>query len=177
MVTAQRLAPLEEVIAELRGEAGSRPALPPPARAGIKPSGAATGSLSVPTSPQDFAPSAVSSAPASAAAYFSLAPAATAAAPARVAMVAVAPEAAPAAPTANGAAERPPATTVTNGRSPVVLHTRSVFPAPNRGTLRGRIGRPEFTGRASRRHSRRSPGTKIFALDGRTSQPLGNRWR
>ncbi|MGA8101334.1 MAG: DNA polymerase III subunit gamma/tau [Candidatus Acidiferrales bacterium] len=64
MVTAQRLAPLEEVIAELRGEAGSRPALPPPpARTGVKPAAAAPGSSSVAAPQQNFAAPPSSSTP------------------------------------------------------------------------------------------------------------------
>ena len=59
----------------------------------------------------------------------------------------------------------------------IVVHSRSVFPAPNRGTRRGRIERTWSGGCAARRHSRRAAGTKIFALDDRSSQPLGNRRR
>ncbi len=92
MVTAQRLAPLEEVIAELRGEAASRPALPPPpARAAMKPASVATASSSASPSPQNFAASTVSVVPPSASAYASPAPAATGAAPARTAVVATMP--------------------------------------------------------------------------------------
>jgi DNA polymerase-3 subunit gamma/tau len=66
MVTAQRLVPLEEVIAELRGEAGSRPALPPTPARGIKSASASTGSSGGPASPPSFAAPAGSAAPLSA---------------------------------------------------------------------------------------------------------------
>jgi len=94
MVTAQRLAPLEEVIAELRGEAGSRPALPPPpgrTAIGIKSASVATGSSGVPASPRNLAAPAVS-APASApAAFASPAPVAAGAATARAPVVTATP--------------------------------------------------------------------------------------
>jgi len=103
MVTAQRLAPLEEVIAELRGEGGSRAALPPPARTGMKSASTATGSSSVTPAPQFLAAPVVSAAPTSSpaapaaytspapAAFASSAPAATGTAPARATVVATAP--------------------------------------------------------------------------------------
>jgi DNA polymerase-3 subunit gamma/tau len=103
MVTAQRLAPLEEVIAELRGEPGSRPALPPPARSGMKSASSAIGSSSVASAPPFLTAPVVSAAPASSpaapaayaspapAAFSSSAPAATGTAPARATVVATAP--------------------------------------------------------------------------------------
>jgi DNA polymerase III subunit gamma/tau len=100
MVTAQRLAPLEEVIAELRGEAGSRPALPPPpGRIGIKPATATPGASGVPAPAQNLAGPATSAPPAAPAAlaspppatFSSPAPAATGVATARAPVVIAAP--------------------------------------------------------------------------------------
>ena len=90
MVTAQRLAPLEEVIAELRGEAGSRPALPPPpGRAGINSASPSTGGSGVPASPspQKLAAPAASAPTSAPVAFVSPAPAAAGAATARAPVV------------------------------------------------------------------------------------------
>jgi DNA polymerase-3 subunit gamma/tau len=90
MVTAQRLAPLEEVIAELRGEAGSRPALPPPpGRTGINSASPSTGGSGVPASPspQKLAAPAASAPTSAPVAFVSPAPAAAGAATARAPVV------------------------------------------------------------------------------------------
>jgi DNA polymerase III subunit gamma/tau len=155
MVTAQRLAPLEDVIAELRGEGGPRPALPPPpARAATKPTGTANASSSAPPSPQNFSASAVSAAPASAAAYASSAPAATGAATARAAAVVVAPQSAPAASPANGAGERQPGTTAA---SFTVVPTLASAPIPS--------SPPRIVGRAVEESSGQSlPAAQLDAI-------------